>query len=943
MSGGVLGQRPRETRVRLLARRLGVVVATCTFLAVLFGMSSEAIAQDETLVSTDGDGTPANAASYYPAISRWGYRVAFFSDATNLVFGDTNGLLDVFVKDLITGNTTRASVSSEGNQASGASVTGGSSPALSPEGRYVAFGSDAANLVPSDTNGHTDIFLHDLWSGETELVSTAWDGGPANGNSAQVAISYGGEFVVFRSDATNIIQGGNPSGCLFARDMDGGATRLIAPAATSPSVSDTSGLICFQSASSSLVQNDTNGCSDVFLYDWYSQTIERVSVSASATQANDASTLCMISGDGSHVAFYSQASNLISGDTNGCRDIFVKDLFTAAVERASITVDGDQLASSSDFDHLGISADGSYIAYTGKVAYMEPQAYPTYYIPAVYRYHGGETTRVSGIPSSGDQFWRPTLSGDGLTLAYDHIGAPYPYVCVRTAIMVGAVFGLDADCNLTNDPVNTSTGNCALDTTDLSLANVGPALALTRTYNSQDAQLGPLGYGWRHAYMTCLKFSPIFGCWDVTVVYPDGHQATYAWNDSEGTYEAPPGATERLVYDDENECVYQLIFPNQTVYTYEEGWAEEDGKLLGIADRFGNELALTYNGGNALAEAASDSGRALAFSYTDGLLTEVEDTAGRSVSFGYDDEDLVTATDSNGHTTTYAYDGNHQMVSLQQPETTEDPLVTNTYADGRVTCQVDALANDSHFSYDPNDRVTTITDNRGGTWVDSWDSRYRLVSHSDPDDGETVFSYGASGFMDTVTDANDNMWSHEYDSLGNVVSATDPKDHETTAEYDTDNGNLLWAEDALGNRAAYGWDQTGVYLDSIESPVGITYFDWNADGTLDTLTDANSHTWAHDYNASGDLISVVDPLYFETTYGYDAAGRVVSIEDPNSCLVEYVHDVKGNLTSIIDPLAEGDSQNRHQIDITYDGNDNAVEIEDANGNSTGPAPRMSTA
>src|SRR5439155_7441870 len=102
-------------------------------------------------------GTQSNAASLGSALSADGRLVAFQSDATNLVVGDTNGATDVFVRDRQTGMTARVSVASDGTQANNVS----SYPALSADGRFVAFQSDATNLVAGDTNGTTDVFVHD--------------------------------------------------------------------------------------------------------------------------------------------------------------------------------------------------------------------------------------------------------------------------------------------------------------------------------------------------------------------------------------------------------------------------------------------------------------------------------------------------------------------------------------------------------------------------------------------------------------------------------------------------------------------------------------------------------------------------------------------------------------------------------------------------------------
>jgi Tol biopolymer transport system component len=154
-------------------------------------------------VSVDSAGNQANNGSLAPAISANGRFVAFGSLADNLVPGDTKGQTDIFVHDRKTGATTRVSVGSAGNQ--GNNGSGGS--AITANGRYVAFSSDADNLVPGDTNGETDAFVHDRRTGATERVSIDSAGDQANLPSYSTAISANGRFVAFWSDANNLVPG----------------------------------------------------------------------------------------------------------------------------------------------------------------------------------------------------------------------------------------------------------------------------------------------------------------------------------------------------------------------------------------------------------------------------------------------------------------------------------------------------------------------------------------------------------------------------------------------------------------------------------------------------------------------------------------------------------------------------------------------------------------
>ncbi len=180
---------------------------------ILAASAGTALAQTTERVSVATGGAQATDTSFTGAISADGRFVAFFSDATNLVSGDTNSTYDVFVHDRQTGATERVSVATDGTEADGVSET----PAISADGRFVAFRSGATNLVSGDTNASADIFVHDRQTGTTERVSVATNGDQATGGgSSNPAISADGRFVAFWSTANNLV----------SSDTNGKARRL---------------------------------------------------------------------------------------------------------------------------------------------------------------------------------------------------------------------------------------------------------------------------------------------------------------------------------------------------------------------------------------------------------------------------------------------------------------------------------------------------------------------------------------------------------------------------------------------------------------------------------------------------------------------------------------------------------------------------------------------
>jgi flagellin-like hook-associated protein FlgL len=325
-----------------------------------------------TRVSTDSAGAQGNNRSYSRTISADGRFVAFMSRASNLVAGDTNSLDDVFVKDMLTGVTTRVSTDGAGGQGNGYA----SSAAISADGRYVAFASRASNLVTGDTNGRTDAFVKDTLTGVTTRVSTDSAGGEANNNSSVTAISADGRFVVFSSQASNLVTGDtNGSSDSFVKDTLTGAITRINTDSTGAQANDQSydataisadgRYVTFSSRASNLVAGDTNSAVDAFVKDLLTGLTTRVSTNSAGTQGNYQSHVGGMSADGRYVTFTSVASNLVSGDTNSRRDAFVKDMLTGVTTRvntdsAGAEANGHSYAASSS---PSISSDGRFVAF----------------------------------------------------------------------------------------------------------------------------------------------------------------------------------------------------------------------------------------------------------------------------------------------------------------------------------------------------------------------------------------------------------------------------------------------------------------------------------------------------------------------------------------------------------------------------------------------------
>jgi Tol biopolymer transport system component len=300
-------------------------------------------------VSNTGAQTSAPAQNVLPTISESGRYVAFRSSANTLVPDDTNGVTDIFVHDRMLTTTTRVSVTMTGAQADG----GSSNPRISGDGRYVAFVSSATNLVPGDTNGVDDVFLHDRVLGTTTRVSVTTGGVQADGASSDAFLSWNGQVVTFSSYATNLVAGdGNGREDVFVYDA-GTTTRVSG---------DSGGTVSAISADGRFV---AYGSDQVYLYDRANGTAVLASVATDGTPAlPSTSRWPAVSNDGRYVAFVSSSTNLVPGDTNGVDDLFVRDTVLGQTTRVNLAGDGSQANGSVSPYLPSISGDGRYVAFS---------------------------------------------------------------------------------------------------------------------------------------------------------------------------------------------------------------------------------------------------------------------------------------------------------------------------------------------------------------------------------------------------------------------------------------------------------------------------------------------------------------------------------------------------------------------------------------------------
>ena len=296
-------------------------------------------------VNVSDTGVQSNNNSRFPSLSDNGRYVTFTSSANNLVAGDTNGSEDVFVYDRTTKLIERVSVNDAGVEGNSGSLIS----TLSADGRYVTFRSNASNLVSGDSNSRDDIFVFDRTTKQIERVSVTDAGVQGNNTSDFPSISANGRYVSFASNANNLVSGDtNARADIFVYDRTAKKIERVNISDAGlqgnndtyeySSLSSDGRYVTFSSNASNLVPGDTNGVLDIFVYDRTTKLIERVSVSAAGVQGNGNSGYSLLSGDGRYVTIFSDASNLVPGDTNGRNDRFVYDRTTKLIELIS-TID----------------------------------------------------------------------------------------------------------------------------------------------------------------------------------------------------------------------------------------------------------------------------------------------------------------------------------------------------------------------------------------------------------------------------------------------------------------------------------------------------------------------------------------------------------------------------------------------------------------------------
>lgn len=379
----------------------------------LFFRVPEAAAARQTLRlgSAVPSGATPNRPSSDASLSADGSFVAFTSEATDLVAGDRGVFADVFVRDMATGGVQRISGNFLGGEANGSSVRS----SLSGDGRWVVFESLASNILSTPTP-LPSIFLHDRSTHTTRLIAPGARSPVISGDGSSVAFERSSRVLV-----VDVATGAEDEVC---RRSNGSVADVDC---SSPSISSDGRFVAFESAVADFVDDDSNEDVDVFVRDRQLGVTERVSVGVRAEQANAASIEPAISADGRFVAFTSFANNLIPGDTNGATDVFIRDRRLGVTELASVVSSGIQ---GNHFSrNPSLSADGRFVAFESRADSNlvqdadTPSSCP---LPGVHPctaafLHDRLTGMTMRVGLSSAATVRPAISSDGRYVAYQAV------------------------------------------------------------------------------------------------------------------------------------------------------------------------------------------------------------------------------------------------------------------------------------------------------------------------------------------------------------------------------------------------------------------------------------------------------------------------------------------------------------------------------------------
>jgi len=408
------------------------MISLRTSLAWLFCLvcipNSSALAQGTVRVSLNSWGQEGEEGALSPRISHDGRFVVFESKSKNFLAGDIHDRRQIFLRDTLTSTTTCVSVNSLGEPGNGKSTDS----TVSADGRFIVFQSRASNLVPGDTNGVEDIFVHDAWTRQTKRVSVSSSGTQGNWSSWWPSISADGNTVCFSSSASNLVPGDvGYHEDVFVHDLRTRQTRRVSVdsfgvegngRSSRPSVSGDGQRVAFESSATNLTPGQAGLYNAIFLHDRSTGITTMLSKTAAGVEAVGNSDYPVISADGSTIAFESTAKNLVPGlYWRSGKQILVLDILSHQLTLVSKNSSGD--TGTQDAAYPSLSCDGQIVSFVSKSTNFDPRAFRDHHDQAyVHHRPSGITTLVSesstGFVSEYNGPDKSHISGDGQWICF---------------------------------------------------------------------------------------------------------------------------------------------------------------------------------------------------------------------------------------------------------------------------------------------------------------------------------------------------------------------------------------------------------------------------------------------------------------------------------------------------------------------------------------------
>lgn len=519
-------------------------------------------------------------------------------------------------------------------------------------------------------------------------------------------------------------------------------------------------------------------------------------------------------------------------------------------------------------------------------------------------------------------------------------------------------------------PVYANSGRYQKTYTDLTVPGVGPTLAITRTYNSQEWSSSLFGYSWTFNFGRKLIITRNMYNEKIIGILLQTGENNYFREEFDGELIRLTGYGGKYEIIKNSDNTYTMNYLDGTVYDL-----REDGKIEKIVDRNHNALVFSYNSVGCISRITNASGNYVDFQLgPNGKISGVSDNLGRTIVYGYDDNgNLTSVTDPLGNKTQYLYnstnfltqitDARGNVVETATYDNNEPPRVSSftergetyiiAYFDGR-TEKTDSQGNKWTYYFNDVGVIESVVDPFGNVKQQQL-NKITSTSVDWEDDfnaNRTTYNYYDNGEIKSKTDPLGNTWTYTYVEGTNWIDTeTNPLGVMTKFIYD-DEGNIIQSirdyNGSLQNSITYSYDVKGSQT-SVTDPLGnITNYDYNADGYLTRVTNSLGNSSSYTYDNRGNKLTETDENGNTNTYSYDLLDRMVAVTDPLGNTIKYAYDANGNLIEV--DISDGkrinfsyDIYNR-LVQITdplgycetysYDHNNNLISITDSNDKKT---------